>query len=542
MFFFVVCLLLALPGLSGATSEETLPAYHWSYPLIDRLRLHGYFAGLFTSHRPFTRGTIAHALADIQTDRSAGRLTPSPSDAWLLDRLNAEFSDEHAERQDSTSYRLKLGITGALDGLYRSPDLAGSNLMHYGVLNAGSRAREGLRTKISAGYGERLTLFYALRLDRNLVDDPTYIGKYFRGVTGYTEQAYVQARHGPVRFKIGRDFLVLGAGKNGRLLMSDNSRPFDLYQAEITASFVRFTAFGIQLDDLAQDSLFTPGIGPANTARRYINGHRFDFRIGSRAMIGVSELVVYGGPKRTFELAYVNPGNFYHGETLNDETALGRPANTIGSVDVSVFPARGLEVYWEVLIDDIKIEKVNVSDLEPPRFGLLAGARYADPLRLDGVTLRGEYTRIANRTFNVYFNDWERYLHRNRPIGHYLGNNFDRFLFGADVWGTRSLHLSAEFEYLRQGRDSIDSPYNVDYLNVPSVDQGYSEPFPFGPVQRTHAMNLSVVFSPHHDIRFQTDLRLARVRNFAFTGLDRNQVQLFRVGVSVNYDLIRAWR
>ncbi|SVC02511.1 uncharacterized protein METZ01_LOCUS255365, partial [marine metagenome] len=53
--------------------------------------------------------------------------------------------------------------------------------------------------------------------------------------------------------------------------------------------------------------------------------------------------------------------------------------------------------------------------------------------------------------------------------------------------------------------------------------------------------NLSIHFAPSIDIRFQTDLRIAHVKNFAFTGVSRTQVQMFRVGVFFNYDRFFSW-
>lgn len=544
LFLFVTAtILLGHPHPSRATQEETLPAYHWSYSVIDHLRLRGYFSDLFLAARPFTRGAIARSLQSVQQAIAAERIQPSRTDRWLLDQLDREFIDERTQLSDSTAtYWLKTGIFGTLDGVYNTPDLEGSGLIHYGQVHAGARVREGVRYKFSLGLGTHWTLYNSIRFDRNLNDDPTYIGKKFGGTAGFTEQAYVQTQYGQVRFKLGRDFLSLGSGQSGHLGLSANAGAFDLYQVEFTAAFLKFTAFGAQLDEIETDSLFIPGQGPANPAHRFLNGHRLDVKIGHWAQIGLTEVVVYGGLRRSFELAYVNPVNFYHSVALNDEEALGRPANTLASIDLALFPAKNIELYSEFLIDDMKIEKRNLSDLEPNRLGLIAGLRYANPLGLDGFNLHSEYARVTNRTYNVYFNDWERYLHRNRPIGYFLGNNFDRYEIGGEGWMARNLYLAASYERLRQGKDNINSPYNTDYLNVPSIDQGYSEPFPFGPVQRTHALNLSIHFVPSIDIRVQADLRLAKVSNFAFTGVNRNQVQLFRVGMSLNYDRIWKWR
>lgn len=536
-------LLTSIPQQSAATLEETLPSFHWSYRLLDQLRLRGYFTDLFISNRPFTRGEIARSVGRIRSEIDAGRRQPSPAEAGLLDQLTAEFRPELNELSGTTEpNRLKLGLTGTLDLVHRSHDLERSDLIYYGVLHAGTKAREAIRSKISIGLGDHLTLYHSLRIDRNLTDDPAYVGRVFKRLAALTEQAYIQGRFSRIHFKFGRDFLVLGSGKSGKLLLSDNSRPFDLYSIDLTASFIKFTAFGIALDDVPLDSVVARGQGPVNTAKRFINGHRLDLRLGRWGSVGVSEVIIYGGPRRSFELAFVNPVNFYHGEQINDES-LGRPGNELASIDIDLFPTTGAELFGELLIDDVKIERVNTSDLEPSKIGYLVGAQYANPLGLDGLEVRAEYTRMANRTYSVLFNDWERFLHRHRPIGYFLGNNFDRLELMGSGWPARTVFVSGSYEYSRQGQDNITSPYNLDYLNVASVDQGYHEAFPFGPVQRTHAMNLCVQYVPSTALRFQVDARVAHVKDFGFTpGVVKNQLQLFRAGVFVNYDRIMGWK
>jgi len=533
-----ILLIVCFSSPSSAALKENLPTYHWSYSILDQLRLRGYFPKLFISRRPFMRGEIARGLRSLQEDIDAGRKQPSRVEQALLDQLNNEFSNElMALSEELGTYRLKIGAFATLDGLYQPKDLENSAVIHYSVNRSGARVREKIRTKMSAGT-DKLIVFHSLRFDRNLSDDPTYIGDEFLGFTAFTEQAYVQGHYGPVRFKLGRDFLVFGSGKSGHLLLSDNSRTFDMYNVDFTAAFLKFTAFGIELDDMPLDAIVVRGIGPVNTARRFINGHRLDVRLGRWAQVGITELVVYGGPNRTFELAYVNPVNYYNGVTLNDSDTLGRPSNTLGLIDFSFFPRTGVELFGELLIDDIKVERKGLSDLEPNKIGLMVGGRYANPLGLDGVTLRTEYTRIGNRTYNLFFNKWERFLHRNRPIGHFLGNNFDRFELGGSAWIMPALSMTASYEYLRQGQDNINSPYNSDYLNLPSIDAGYSEPFPFGPVQRTHAANLSIEFLHSINWRLQMDLRVARVNNFAFTGLNQTQIQQLSLGIFVDFDHI----
>ena len=75
------------------------------------------------------------------------------------------------------------------------------------------------------------------------------------------------------------------------------------------------------------------------------------------------------------------------------------------------------------MIDDWQINKKNKGDLEPNEFGFILGLDVRDWLFKD-FNFWAEYTKITNRTYQSYYLE-EVYTHRNFPIGHYLGNDFD---------------------------------------------------------------------------------------------------------------------
>ena len=84
----------------------------------------------------------------------------------------------------------------------------------------------------------------------------------------------------------------------------------------------------------------------------------------------------------------------------------------------------------------------------------------------------------------------ETLKHRNRPIGYFLGNDFDSWEFGASSWVKKGIKISLNLTLRRDGEGGIDIPFSTPWTDVDqegnflyTVEGGYSEPFPTGVVQ-----------------------------------------------------------
>jgi hypothetical protein len=219
--------------------------------------------------------------------------------------------------------------------------------------------------------------------------------------------------------------------------------------------------------------------------------------------------VIHGGPDRNFEWYYLNPFIFYHGEQLNE----GKNGNTLGALDFVARPGRRLELYGQLLIDDVQIEKTRSGDLEPNEIAYLFGAQVADPLGTRGTTIGLEYTRIANRTYNTIL-EWEKFLHRNRPLAHFLGNDFDRWLLQTSTYLGSRLQLYATAELLRRGEGRIESQFDMPWLEQ-SLEEGYSESFPSGVVEKSRHLRLEARWQPRLEIFLSLEGQFSSYKNFA---------------------------
>lgn len=324
----------------------------------------------------------------------------------------------------------------------------------------------------------------------------------------------------------------MGAGKNGVLLISDNSRPMDHFSFSFEYKFFKFSFFTSVLDPFEMaDSLAIAS--RSNLAKRYLTAHRLDLKLFNRLYFGITESVLYGGPERDFEMAFLNPFIFYHGVQLNDETT----GNTVGSVEFALYPWENWAFWGELLIDDIQLEKTGPGDLEPNEIGMTLGIQIADPLNLNGTNLWLEYTRITNRTYNTP-NPWEKFLHRRKPIGYFLGNDFDQWEFNISRWFTKDLQISLGYERVRKGEGRIEKEWDAPWFNY-TLEQGYSEPFPTGIVERTNSGKFEILYQPSADWRFYLFGRYSNIRNFNNSEGENDSQWIIKAGAWVEGEWVR---
>ena len=408
--------------------------------------------------------------------------------------------------------------------------------MIIAIRNRGSYYHARQRGTVGMRVASWLEVYDTFYLDNRLDEDANFLGKQQNGMAAYSEQAYSLARYKSFTFKFGRDFLRWGPGREATLMVSDFSRPMDQVYASYRSRYFGFSFFTASLDAkrIADTGYQMPDGGGAIRANRYLSGHRLEVRPWKYLYIGISEAILYGGPDFGYNLAYTNPFIFYHGVQANGPDG----GNTIGSVSIAIMPKRNYFFYGEYMIDDIQLENEFPGDLEPNEIGYLIGLNIADPFHLSGLDIYGEYTRITNRTYNGQGGLWEKWLHRNQPIGHFLGNDFDRLVIGGQYWPEPSYRVGIQYEKRRRGEGRIEKAFDTPWVNTPPGET-YSEPFPTGVVESSDILQLSFTWQPRWWLRIGGEMQswnMGNKENIAGVGGSFTEWSL-----SVEFDVLNTW-
>jgi hypothetical protein len=213
--------------------------------------------------------------------------------------------------------------------------------------------------------------------------------------------------------------------------------------------------------------------------------------------IGFSESVLYGGAGRNLELYYTNPLTWYHGEQLNKN----KDDNTFIGFDVVWYPLRGLKLYGEMMIDDIQIEDKVASDNEPSEIGYLTGINLIEPIKGSGLDLSFEYTRINNWTYNQN-KTYNRYIHDNKIIGHFLGPDRESYYLSAKKWFSFGAWAIFSYERQNSGEHNVFSDWDEPWLYTST---SYNDGFPSGVIEELDIIGVSIKIFHWNNLQFDID-------------------------------------
>ena len=297
-------------------------------------------------------------------------------------------------------------------------------------------------------------------------------GKKVKGVYGFSNQGYVRffkrsdelLKH---EFTFGRAYVEHGFSKFNKLLISRWSRPFDQVSWRIKYKGITGNIVGVQLDPIMNNN-------------RYLSLHTIDFKLVKNLTISFGESSLYAGENRGIELQYFNPTLFWIPVRENQpETNQANGFLYFGTK----YSIKRISTWFEFLLDDYQIDR---SVPEPPTFGYTLGFELNNPVSIFN-NFYFEYSRVANRTYQTHGEyGQENYVHRNYPIGHYLGNDFESMLMliffkNYNYFGLNHKPL-LKLSIINEGANNLNTPWDSPWEDKSTLQDGvYYESFPTDP-------------------------------------------------------------
>ncbi len=339
----------------------------------------------------------------------------------------------------------------------------------------------GIRYQASQYFG-MLALF---NLDRAKAIDPDYTGKKWRGLAGDVETAAIYFKKGGLSITLGRQRMFWGP-QPVNLILSETAEPLDLLSAGYGKGRLTFSFLFVRLDESRPDSSdFVRLQGQTFKDNRYLVGHRLDILLRNNFRLGLFETSLFGGEGRPPELYYLNPLQFFHAAQLNEN----EDDNTILGFDFFWLPLRGYGLYGQMIVDDFQIDRQSQGDEEPDEIAFMCGLLKSGRPSSFSPDVKLEYVKITNRTYHQS-QPRNRYLFRNKLLGHPLGPDADSLSLVLRFWPGLRQYAELELSYSRHGEGSIYAPWDEPWADV---EGDYDEPFPTGVVEKS--INLAVRLS-----------------------------------------------
>ncbi|MHB2153593.1 hypothetical protein ACX8XN_04245 [Calditrichota bacterium GD2] len=238
--------------------------------------------------------------------------------------------------------------------------------------------------------------------------------------------------------------------------------------------------------DFVLDKIIT-----VKAANRYLVGHRYELYLSDKLQLGFTQMTTYGGEKRLFEWAFLNPMNVnflvQHNERLE--------SNSFLAFDWFWKPS-GKTAFWgQFLGDDIVINNdpgENATSKFPNRFGVLMSFKIAD-MGINKNHLVITYTRLWNFTYLSVFT-WQNYHYRNYSLG-YPSPSLEEYKLKFSLWKYFPFYISNEIIYGRYGN-----------VKITDIFPQKKTPFPLAPVTYNFINHLKLRYYASNRLRLFSDI------------------------------------
>jgi len=501
---------------AAAQPAELFPSFHALYEDLEALVARGLLPSYPIHTRPLVRVDVARALIEAR-DRDP-TMESDLHYQRLARELAREYEDLGATPASSESgplldlgpreQRFRLALAGHARGDYDE-----KRAIHFRLRDESSlAARMGLQLWPGFGAYEELGVT-RIRGQREFIDaiaeNSDLESAVLRGELTGRVKALTAA--------VGYDSFRWGPGRRGTLLLSDAAGPmtFLLLQGSVRGPRVGVSASALNAVISAAD-------------HAYLAAHRIEFGIGSRWSLGLSEAARYssdGGLDLLYAvglLPYTVIERIRIREASNDSLRALERANVMASADLAFRAAPGLTLYGELLVDDYASESAGM----PNRIAYQLGFRSDRPWGAHAVHFLGEYTRVRNYTYSVYYG--ENYIYRGRPLGFSLGPDAENVYVEAAFDITRDWQLRWSGDFTNHGEGRLGTAWQPSQGAVSTA--GLS-----GIVEERREVWGDARWMPRDNVDVSVGLGFRRVRNDGnVAGADR-EAWLGRFSADLRY-------
>jgi hypothetical protein len=301
--------------------------------------------------------------------------------------------------------------------------------------------------------------------DEYVYPNRQYWGDEFREHRGYFEVAKIEYESEHFTAKIGRDFHKPGMRFYENLLFSDYQYGYDQLHLKLRNRYVEISSFYLDLLPMRYEGKYH---------LRHLNGHRIEVKLPYEyGYFAFNDVMVYGGIHQNIDWMSFNPLIFLYPYITNKQH-IETATNTLMSAELYLTYQKWF-LFTELLVDDYQVDRKVPGDLEPPEWGV--NITLGKQKLLKNTNWKINYSRVANRTFNAPIHPYEKYLNKNYPVGHWLGNNFWEMKTSIR-YATEPFFVELTLSHTEFGEEALYGEFNKDFMNA-SVEEGYDENFPF---------------------------------------------------------------
>lgn len=290
---------------------------------------------------------------------------------------------------------------------------------------------------------------------------PQTIYDYFdgRGSVFFNAAKFIDVQFGYDRMFLGNGYrsLFFSDFSHNHLFLNLNLRVWKFnYMSRIMELQPQYTR-----RSLGQDTLFS---------KKYAAVHYLTINVPKWLTLGLFEGVVFGRPNR-FEFHYLNPVMFLR----NAELQVGSPDNAFIGFDAKANIARSIQLYGQVMIDELFIKFVREKKgWWGNKWAFQGGLKYIDVAGISNLDLQLEGNWIRPFTYS-HFDTVANYTHFNQPLAHPLMSGVREAIGILRYQPAPKWYMQAKAILWNQGIDPAGQNYGNNIFmdsDMRSLDEG----------------------------------------------------------------------
>ncbi len=339
--------------------------------------------------------------------------------------------------------------------------------------------------------------------------------------------AQISWQTGPFTFSLEKMNNVWGYGRNGTVILSDNTPSYPQIKMRVPISKdIDFIYFHGELNSLVVDSSRSYMVTyPDQTYSKYrevdhtkyIAAHQLEISLWHGVDFSIGESVVYSDKGPLF--LYLIPVMFFKaGEHYNNDLD---NCQLFGSLDLNLI--KNVNAYLSLFIDELNTDKLFDPNRSHRQVAFTSGIRVFDfPVTNIDMTL--EYSRVNPATYNHSF-PTTTFTNNGFIMGNWMGQNADNLFLEIGLSPMHALRLTTFSEIFRKGGI------------LPLVDQ-YADnqgnwKFLFGPLHIERSFGMTVKYQPFRDVYVNCRARVHKIEDEADPSQNRARQFECTIGASL---------
>lgn len=338
-----------------------------------------------------------------------------------------------------------------------------------------------------------------------------------------------------VSITLAKDYLKLGNGEFGQLILSDNVNAFPFFQIELKpTNWFRFKYLFASLNSKVIDSnyYYNSYPGSAINERRYdfINKYLvlnlFTFSPLRYIDFSLGNSMVYSGNLR---METFLPYSFF--KYLDRDVGKGQIKDGNGQMffDLSIRYPKNFKFYGTWFIDVISIRKTLQGNYVENWFAYTIGSKIYDPI-IKNLDFTIEYTKIGPWVYE-HKDITTTYKHLNYSIGHWVEQNGDVLNIRLRYYILHNLQLKTLIELVRKGTEE-DIYYAYEGRDIKRVN------FLNPPVRKDKHVRIELEYEPIYSLIIRSSFEFVNIKddNFNRTNLSKQgSYKIFSIGFEYGY-------